>query len=58
MARHSMNFVDHFVEPSRRRAALLWRHQPLEEVRGLAECREKDRVFADRSLVEGRDEIK
>ena len=53
-----MNFVDHFVEPSRRRAALLWRHQPLEEVRGLAECREKDRVFADRSLVEGRDEIK
>ena len=45
------DFVDHLDEPSRRRAAPFWYDQPLEEARGCAECRERDRVFVNRYLV-------
>ena len=45
-------------EPSQRRATPLWHDQPLEEARGRAECRERDRVFVNRHLVERRDEMK
>ena len=45
-------------EPSQRRATPLWHDQPLEEARGRAECRERDRVFVDHYLVDRRDEIK
>ena len=44
-------FVDHLDEPSRRRAAPLWHDQPL-EARERGECRERDRVFVNRYLVE------
>ena len=52
------DFVDHLDEPSRRRAVPLWHEQPLEDARERAECRERDRVFVNRYLVERRDEIK
>ena len=46
------DFVDHLDEPSRRRAVPLWHDQPLKEARGRTECRERDRVFVNRCLVE------
>ena len=49
-------FIDHLDEPSRRRAASLRHDQPLEEARGRADCRERDRVFVGRYLVEQRGE--
>ena len=49
------DFVDHLDEPSRRRAAPLGHDQPLQEARGRAECRERDRFFVNRYLVERRD---
>ena len=51
------DFIDHLEEPLRRQAAPLWHDQPLEEARGRAECRERDRVL-NRYLVKRRDEIK
>ena len=49
------DFVDHLDESSWRRVAPLWHDQRLEEARGRAECREGDRVFMNRYLVERSD---
>ena len=46
------DFVDCLNEPYRRRAIPLWHDQPLEEAWGCAKCRERDRVFVGRFLVE------